>query len=74
MKAHVLTGSKSEIADTFGRIDGVIREVIVFVEEPSDLIPEVSEDDIFAGMEPFTVRVGGADDSRESLYAGMEGE
>ena len=27
-----------------------------------------------AEMEPFTVKAGGADDSRESLYTRMEGE
>jgi len=74
MKAHVLTGSKTEIAETVARIDGVVREVIVFVEEPSDSKPEPSEEDFFAEMEPFMVRVGCADDSRESLYTRMEGE
>jgi hypothetical protein len=74
MKTHVLTGSKVEIAETVARIDGIIREVIVFVEEPSDLIREASEEDIFTEMEPFTVKVGGADCTRESLYTRMEGE
>ena len=74
MKAHVLTGSKSEIAETVVRIDGVIHEVIVFVEEPSDSIPALSAEDIFAEMEPFTVKVGYADDSREAIYTRMEGE
>ena len=74
MKAQVLTGSKSEIAETVVRIDGVIHEVIVFVEEPSDSIPAPSAEDIFAEMEPFTVRVSGADDSRESLYTRIEDE
>lgn len=74
MKAKILTGSKNEIADLVVRIDGVIREAIVFVEEPADSIPEASKMDIFAEMEPFTVRTGGADDSRESLYTRMEGE
>jgi hypothetical protein len=31
-------------------------------------------EDIFAEMEPFTVRVGGVDDSREAIYTRMEGE
>ena len=53
---------------------GVIREVIVFVEEPSDSIPTPSEEDFFAEMEPFMVKVGGADYSRESIYTRMEGE
>lgn len=73
MKTHVLTGSKREIAERVVGIDGEIREVIVFVEEPSDSIPEPSEA-IFADMEPFTVRAGGADYSRQALYTPMEGE
>jgi hypothetical protein len=74
MKTHVLTGSKGEIAESVARIDGVIREVIVFVEEPSDSSGELSEEDIFAEMDPFTVKVGGADCSRESIYTRVEGE
>jgi hypothetical protein len=74
MKAHVLTGSKGEIAETLGRIDGVICEVIVFVEEPSDSFSASSEENILAAMEPFAVRVGDVDDSRESLYTRLEGE
>jgi hypothetical protein len=74
MKAHVLTGSKSQITETVVRIDGEIREVIVFVEEPSDLVPYSSESDTFDEMEPFTVQAGGADYSRQSLYTRMEGE
>ena len=34
----------------------------------------LTEADIFAEMEPFTVKVGGADYSRQSLYTRMEGE
>ena len=74
MKARVLIGSKSEIAETVAHIDGEIREAIVFVEELADSIPALSEEDIFAEMELFTVKAGGADDSRESLYTRMEGE
>jgi hypothetical protein len=74
MKTHVLTGSKGEIAELVARIDGVIREVIVVVEEPSDTIRDVSDEDIFAEMAPFTVQVGTADCSRESLYTRMEDE
>lgn len=74
MKAHVLTGSKSEIAETVVRLEGRIHEVIVFVEEPSDSIPEPSDEDIFAEMEAFTVKAGGVDYSRQSLYTRMEGE
>lgn len=65
---------QGRIAENVARIDGVIREVIVFIEEPADSIPMPSEEDFFAEMDPFTVRMGGADDSRESLYTRMEGE
>jgi len=74
MKAYVLTGSKGEIAESVVRIDGVIREAIVFVEEPSDSFLEPFHEDIFAEMEPFTVKGGGADYSRQSLYTRMESE
>ena len=74
MKARILRGSKQEIAETVARISGEVREAIVFVEEPSDSAAPALGDDIFAEMEPFTVKVGGADDSREALYSRMEGE
>lgn len=74
MKAHILRGSKSEIVESVARLHGEIREAIVFIEEPSDSIPPTSEEDIFAEMEPFTVKAGRADDSRESIYTRMEGE
>ncbi len=74
MKAQVVKGSKQEIAETVVRIDGEVREAIVFVEEPSDQTPIPSGEDIFAEMEPFTVKVGGADYSREAIYTRMDGE
>jgi len=74
MKVHVLTGTKSEIAETVARIDGEIREVLVFVEEPADSGASPPNEDIFAEMEPYTVQVGNADYSREALYTRLEGE
>ena len=74
MKPQVLTGSKQEIADTVLRIPGEVREAIVFIEEPSGAVDEASVEDIFAEMEPFSVRAGGADYSREALYSRTEGE
>lgn len=71
MTACVLTGSKQEIAEKVARINGVVREAIVFVEEPA---APGSATDIFAEMEPFTVRCTGVDDSRQALYQRMEGE
>ena len=74
MKTQILTGSKSEIAEKFAAIDGVIREVIVLIEESSDSIVEPTVEEMFAEMEPYTVKVGDVDDSRESIYTRMEGE
>lgn len=74
MKVEIVRGTKQQIAEAVARIPGEVREAVVFVEEPSDLAPEASEEDIFAEMEPFTVKVGDADYSRESLYTRLEGE
>ncbi len=72
MKARVLRGSKQEIAAKVAQIDGEIREVIVFVEEPMPPIPPTP--DIFTEMEPFTVQQTAVDDSREAVYGRMAGE
>jgi hypothetical protein len=75
MKTHVLTGSKAEIAEAIAHIDGEIREVFVFVQEPSDSVRAPAEEDIFAEMEAYTVKVDAfVDDSREAIYTRMEGE
>jgi hypothetical protein len=74
MKAQVLRGSKQQIADTVVRMSGEVREAIVFVEEPSDAASEPSDQDIFAEMEPFTVKAGGADYSRKTLHTRASGE
>jgi hypothetical protein len=73
MSAQILRGSKREIAESVARIPGEVREAIVFVEEPLDLTQE-SPQELFASMEPFTTRAGGADYSREALYSRMEDE
>jgi hypothetical protein len=72
MKTQVLAGSKQEIAERFARIDGDIREAIVFIQEPTDS-PSPGED-VFAEMEPFTVKQGAANYSREAVYGRVEGE
>lgn len=77
MKAHILKGSKQEIAESLVRISGEVREAIVFEEESA---PEASgtatddTEDIFAEMGPFMVDVQDVDDSREGVYTRMEGE
>jgi hypothetical protein len=73
MHVQVLRGSKQEIAEGVARIQGDVREAIVFVEEPAAATEEGGAD-IFAEMEPYMVNVGDADDSREALYSRVEGE
>ena len=77
MKAHILKGSKQEIAERLVRISGDVREAIVFEEES---VPEASgtatggTEDIFAEMGPFMVDAQDVDDSREGTYTRMAGE
>jgi hypothetical protein len=75
MRAHVLRGSKQEIAEDLVRISGNVREAIVFVDEPVSAPATTDDtDDIFAEMRPFMVDVTRVDDSRDAIYARMEGE
>jgi hypothetical protein len=76
MKTIVLKGSKAVIADALVHIDGVNRDVIVFVEEPADSLPTAieTEEDFLAEMGPYMVQAGGVDCSREAIYTRMEGE
>jgi hypothetical protein len=75
MKAHVLTGTKDQIAASIAKIDGVIREAIVLVEEPLPT-PAIATpgEDIFAEMEPYMADAGDANYSREWIYEPQEGE
>ncbi len=80
MKAHVLRGSKQEIAQSLVRIRGIrgeVREAIVFIGEPAPAAPDPGTpdaEDIFAEMRPFMVDAQDVDDSREAVYTRMEGE
>lgn len=67
MRTQILTGSKAEIAAAVSQIDGEIREVIAVIDEPSNSFLQAPAEDIFAEMEPFTVKTGGADYSRQAL-------
>ena len=73
MRAEILTGTKAHIAESVARMAGDIREVIVFVEDSEQEV-EPSGEDLFAEMDAFTVKAGGADYSRQTLYTPMEGE
>ena len=77
MIAHILKGSKQEIAESLVRISGVVREAIVFEEDPKPAAPiatPLATEDIFAEMGPFMVDAQDVDDSREGVYTRMEGE
>lgn len=75
MKAHILRGSKQEIAEGVARLAGEVREAIVFIDEPSGgSAPPANVNDFFAEMEPYMVDVADVDDSREGIYSRMDGE
>jgi len=74
MSPQILRGSKQEIAEKIASFPGEIREAIIFVETPRDAAGNPDED-IFAEMEPFVARAGGAVDySREAIYSRLDGE
>jgi hypothetical protein len=75
MTARVLTGSKQEIAQQLANLQGEVRQAIVFIEEPAPNLPvPATVEEMFAEMEPYTVKVGDVDDSRDAIYTRMEGE
>lgn len=77
MKAHVLKGSKQEIAEGLVQINGDVREAIVFVAEPAGAAPIALPDedkDIFAEIHSLMVDVPEIDDSREAIYSPMESQ
>ena len=77
MKAHVFRGSKQEIAENLVRIAGEVREAIVFEDESAamPLAGTSDAEDIFAEMQPYEATGDtDVDDSREAIYAPVEGE
>lgn len=74
MKAHVLKGSKEEIAKGVARIDGDVREAIVFVDEPRPTSAVQGDGDLFVEMTPYMVDASEVDDSREGIYRRMDDE
>jgi hypothetical protein len=75
MQAHVLRGTKQQIAENLARMPGEVREAIVFVEEPAPAEARMSDrEDIFVEMRPYMVDIGDLDDSREAAYTHGEGE
>jgi hypothetical protein len=75
MQAHVLRGTKQQIADNLARMSGEVREAIVFVEEPAPAEARMPDrEDIFAEMRPYMVDVEELDDTRDAVYTRGEGE
>lgn len=69
MQAHVLRGTKQQIAENLARMPGEVREAIVFVEEPATAETRMPDrEDIFAEMHPYMVDAEDLDDSREVVY------
>lgn len=74
MQAHVLKGTKQQIAENLARMPGEVREAIVFVEEPAPAVQMPDREDLFAEMRPYMVDVDDLDDAREVVYRRAEGE
>jgi hypothetical protein len=75
MQAHVLRGTKQQIAEDLARMPGEVREAIVFVDEPVPTVAQMpGREDIFAEMRPYMVDVEGLDDTREAVYTRGDGE
>jgi hypothetical protein len=75
MQAHVLRGTKQQIAENLARMPGEVREAIVFVEEPAPAAGvDAGQEDIFAEMRPYMVDVEDSDDTREAVYTRAQGE
>jgi len=75
MQAHVLRGTKQQIADNLAQMPGEVREAIVFVEEPAPAEARMPDrEDIFAEMRPYMVNVEDLDDTREAVYTRGDGE
>jgi len=75
MQAHVLRGTKQQIAEDLAQMPGEVREAIVFVEETAPATAQMPDgEDIFAEMRPYMVEVEDLDDSREAVYTRAESE
>lgn len=75
MQAHVLKGTKQQIAENLAQMPGEVREAIIFVEEPTPAEVRMPDrEDIFAEMRPYMVSVEDLDDARETVYTRGESE
>jgi hypothetical protein len=75
MQAHVLRGTKQQIAENLAQMPGEVREAIVFVDEPTPTEARMPDrEDIFAEMRPYMVSVEDLNDAREAVYTRGQGE
>jgi hypothetical protein len=77
MTAHVLRGSKQEIAQQVANLEGEVSEAIVFIEQPPGTSTQptpATVEELFKEMEPYMVNVGNVDYSRDAIYSRMPGE
>jgi alkanesulfonate monooxygenase SsuD/methylene tetrahydromethanopterin reductase-like flavin-dependent oxidoreductase (luciferase family) len=75
MQAHLLKGTKQQIAENLARMPGEVREAIVFVEEPASAAAQMPDrEDLFAEMRLYMVDVEDLDDARDAVYRRAEGE
>ena len=72
MMPHVFKGSKDEIIAQINRLEGNVREAIVFVDDSGET--KSNGTDIFAEMDSHTSGSGDFDDSRDSIYTRHENE
>ena len=72
--AKILTGTKGEIAAAVAGMAGDVREAIVFIDEAPVTPAAPTGSDLFAEMEPYTVRAQDVDYSRESIYGERDPE
>jgi hypothetical protein len=81
MTVRVLKGSKQEIVEKLAKLEGEVKEAIVFIEgapasdgsPPAPPIPRTVEE-FLAEMNPYMSQAGDFDDSREAIYERQEGE
>jgi len=74
MKTQVIEGTPQQIVERITRLGSALVRAVVYTEEPATSAPTPSSEDMFSEMDPYTVAVGHADDSRASIYTRREGE
>ena len=77
MRTQILRGSKEEIAETLVRLNGEVREAIIFLEDLESLDSQsasADSEEFFAEIRPSMVDAAEIDDSREAIDSRAVGE